>query len=305
METKDWDVITGANGYTGKYITRRLLAAGEKVKTLTGHPNRPTSFGDSVPVLPFNFDNEKALTKSLEGVKTFYNTYWVRFSYGQTTYDLAIENTKTLIRSAKNAGVQRFVHVSIANPDATSPLPYYRGKGILEKELIQSGLSYAIIRPTVIFGDEDILINNIAWFLRKFPIFAVPGNGEYGIQPIFVEDMAELVVEAGRSKENRILDAVGPDAFTFNEIVRLIAEKVGSKSKVVHLPPSLAWQVSRVLGLFVGDVVLTQEEVKGLLDNLLVSKQSPLGKTRLSAWLDQHRNSIGTGFTSELKRHFR
>ena len=305
METKDWNVVTGANGYTGKYITRRLLALGEKVKTLTGHPNRPTSFGNAVPVLPFNFENEKTLKKSLEGVKTIYNTYWVRFSYGHTTYDLAIENTKTLIRAAKNAGVQKFVHVSIANPDENSPLPYYRGKGILERELIQSELSYTIIRPTVIFGDEDILINNIAWFLRNFPIFAVPGSGMYGIQPIFVEDMADITVEAGHRDENVILDAVGPHSFTFNEIVQLIAKKIGSRTKVVHFPPWFAWQLSRILGIFVGDVVLTNEEVKGLMDNLLVSNQPPLGKTRLVDWLGKHRDSVGIRFASELKRHFR
>jgi len=305
METSEFNVVTGAFGYTGKYITRRLLSMGRRVKTLTGHPDRPSPFGEQVSVAPFNFEEPAALVESLRGAATLYNTYWVRFSHGQVTFEQAIENTKTLITAAEAAGVRRMVHVSIANPAEDSPLPYYKGKALLEKALIQSKLSYAIIRPTVIFGDEDILINNIAWLLRRFPLFAVLGAGDYKIQPIFVEELAELATNAGGQAGNVIVDAAGPEVYTFDALVRLIAKTVRSRARIIHLRPDRALFLSRLIGYLVGDVVLTREEVDGLMSNLLVSGGPPTGRTRLSEWLRQHADTLGARYASEVKKHYR
>lgn len=304
MNTPELNVVTGAFGYTGKYITRRLLAMGKRVVNLTGHPHRPNPFGEQVSVAPFNFDAPDKLTESLRGVTTLYNTYWVRFTHGQTSYHQAVENTKILLQAAEDAGVKRLVHVSIANPSKDSPLPYYRGKALLEECIQQSQLSYAILRPTVIFGVEDILINNIAWLLRKFPLFAVPGDGSYKMQPIYVEDMAELAVHAGQGTENVILDAVGPEIFTFDEWVRLIAEKVHSSAHIVHLNPQLAFWLGSIIGWFVKDVVITKEEIEGLMANLLVTHSAPTGKTRLSDWLEENAEVVGVQYASELGRHY-
>ena len=299
------NVVTGAFGYTGKYITRLLLESVDGVTTLTGRPERPNPFGERVRAVPFNFDDPPALIESLRGATTLYNTYWVRFSHGGTTYDRAVANTKTLFSAAKAAGLRRVVHVSIANPSENSPLPYYSGKALLERALIESGISYAILRPTVIFGDEDILINNIAWLLRRFPVFAVPGSGAYRLQPIFVEDFAEIAVRAGRDDQNTVMDVVGPDIFTFDELVRLIARAVGSRSWICHVPPMLALVVSKLIGLLVGDVVLTRDEVKGLMSDLLISHDPPRGTMHIADWLAQNADRVGTHYASELGRHFR
>lgn len=304
MEPAQLDVVTGAFGYTGKYITRRLLAEGHQVVTLTGHPDRHNPFGDRVRAVPFNFDRPDELARSLQGATTLYNTYWVRFSHGDTTFEQAVANTKTLIDAAAVAGVRRIVHVSITNPSLDSPLPYFRGKAVLEEAIVRSGLSYAIIRPTVIFGVEDILINNIAWLLRRFPVFAVPGSGDYRLQPIFVEDMAELAVRSGQQSENVIVDAVGPEVFTFDELVRLIAAKVGSRTWLIHVSPQLALTLARLISPLVRDVVLTQEEVDGLMANLLISQDPPTGQTRLSDWLSQDGRQVGSRYASELARHY-
>lgn len=305
METPELNVVTGAFGYTGKYIARRLLAMGKRVRTLTGHPNRPNPFGERLDVAPFNFDHPSALIESLRGATTLYNTYWVRFSYGENTFERAVENTRTLIRAAEEAGVRRIVHVSITNASPESHLPYFRGKGLLEQAIIRSGLSYAIIRPTVIFGDEDILINNIAWLLRRFPVFAVLGSGDYRLQPVFVEDMAEITVGAGQKDENMILDAVGPEVYTFDELVRLIAKTIHSRARIVHLPPDLALFLSKLVGYIVNDVVLTRDEVEGLMANLLVSEGPPTGHTHLSDWLAENGESVGARYASELNKHYR
>jgi len=305
MSTAEVNAITGAFGYTGKYITRRLLAMGKEVRTLTGHPNNFNPFGGRVQVYPFNFDNFAELVRSLQGAATFYNTYWIRFSHGINTFEGAVRNTQTLIRAAVEAGVQRIVHVSITNPAETSRFPYFCGKAILEQDIINSGLSYTIVRPTVIFGDEDILINNIAWCLRHFPVFPIFGSGEYSLQPIYVEDMADLVVEADQGQGNSIVDAVGPEIFTVEQLVRLIMEKLRKRVILTHVNPHVALFLTKMIEPFLGDVLITREEVFGLMADLLISQQPPTGRTRLSDWLEEHSANVGKNYASELARHYR
>jgi NADH dehydrogenase len=304
MPDAEFDVVTGAFGYIGRYIARRLIAAGRTILTLTGHPERPNPLGAPVRVAPFNFDEPAALAASLAGASMLYNTYWVRFVRGQTTFDRAVANTRALVAAAKQARVRRIVHISITNPAAESALPYFRGKAQVEELIAASGLSYAIVRPTVVFGDEDILVNNIAWLLRRFPVFAIPGPGDYRVQPVFVEDLAQLAVSAGQQSENLIVDAVGPEILRFDELVRLVARAAGSRALIVHVPPGVALVTARVIGQLVGDVLLTRDEIAGLMADLLVSHHPPTGTTRLSAWLAQHAGQVGQRYASELQRHF-
>jgi len=296
--------ITGAFSYTGKYVARRLLDRGYSVRTLTGHPGRVNPFGQAVEAFPYDFDRPDQLRKTLLGTSTLINTYWVRFPREESTFEAAVRNTRKLIDAAKDAGVERIVHVSIANPSAESPLGYYRGKAELEQAVLDSGLSYAIVRPTVIFGDEDILINNIAWFLRRFPLFGIPGDGRYRIRPIFVEDMARIMAKAVDDTGNAVMDAVGPETYTFEELVRLIASSIGRSVRFVHVPASLAYLATLVAGWFVGDVVLTWEEYRGLMGNLLAPEGPASGSTRLSEWLSAHKESVGKRYASEVARHY-
>ena len=295
--------VTGAFSYSGKYIAKRLLARGEEVITLTGHPNRPDPFNGQIKAYPLDFD-ETSMTKSLQGVDVLVNTYWVRFDKGENTQPRAVENTRKLVNAAKAAGVKRMVHISIANPSADSHLPYYWGKAANEKAVIESGMSYAILRPTVLVGTEDILINNIAYLMRRFPLFFIPGDGSYGIQPVFVEDLAELAVEGVYSKENYVIDAVGPDSYTFKEFVKLIGERVGVQRPLISVPPRLALFAAQFLSLFVGDVILTPEEVDGLMGNLLVSKEPARAKTAFKDWLNSNKQTVGTKYASEIQRHY-
>ena len=304
MTEGSFDVVTGAFGYTGRYIAARLLAQGRAVRTLTGHPDRPSPFEAPVPAFPFNFDQPQALAASLAGADTLYNTYWVRFSRGRARFERAVEHTKVLVRAAEEAGVRRIVHISITSAHAASPLPYFRGKGVIEEFIVASRLSHAILRPTVVFGREDILINNIAWLLRRFPVFVVPGAGDYRLQPVFVEDLADLAVAAGQQHDNIIIDAVGPETFTFEDLARRIATTIQSRALIVRARAGFALNVARVIGWAMGDVILTRDEVAGLMGNLLVSDHPPTGTTRLSHWLRDHADHLGRTYASELRRHF-
>lgn len=296
--------ITGAFGYSGRHLALKLLEAGQRLCTLTGHPDRANPFGGKIEAMPFNFDRPGALAASLSGVTVLYNTYWVRFDYGDTTYSRAVEQTKKLIAAAVDAGVERVVHVSITNPRKDSPLPYFKGKAQIEEALEQSGLSYAILRPTVLFGGRDVLINNIAWLLRRLPVFGVTSGGRARIQPIHVDDLAELAIDQGRSRQNVVIDAVGPETFTYLDLVTNVSQAVGSRAMIMKMPRWLVLAAAKFLGWIVHDVVLTAEEVDGLNADLLVSDNPPTGTTKFSEWLDAHALELGREYASELARHY-
>ena len=299
--------VTGATGYTGRYITRFLLKEGHTVQSITGHPERPSPFGGQVALHPFNFDCPDLLRETLTGTDTLFNTYWIRVDYGDRTHERCVEETRILFGAARDAGVRRIVHISVTNPDPNSHLPYFRGKGQLEEALRGLGLSYAILRPTVLYSTEDILMNNIAWTLRKFPVVLLPGTGKYGIQPVFVEDLARLAVEASRGHDNMEIDAVGPEVFTYAEMVKMVRDKIGSKCLVAPSPKWLTYAAGRLLGIFLDDIVLTRDEIKGLSAGLLVSRSDddPPAPTRLSEWLDEHGSELGQRYASEVQRHYR
>lgn len=302
MKTKGFHVVTGAYGYSGKYIAERLLAQGQEVRTLTNSLNRSNSFGNRVIASPFCFDDAPRLVEALRGAEVLYNTYWVRFNHTRFAHAEAVTNTKTLFAAAKEAGVRRVVHVSITNPSAESELEYFTGKAELERDLIESGLSYAILRPTVLFGREDVLINNISWMLRRFPLFGVFGDGSYKLQPIYVDDLAELAVARGAEKSNSIVDAIGPETFTYRELVSTIGESIGCRRPTVSLPPMLAWAFGWILGKIMRDVTITRAEVAGLMQGLLCVESAPAGNTKLTDWAKANAAILGAEYSSELVR---
>jgi uncharacterized protein YbjT (DUF2867 family) len=303
MENKNGlHAVTGAYGYSGKYIAQRLLEAGKQVITLTNSLHRPNPFGERVRAFPFYFDEPEKLRTTLSGVGVFYNTYWIRFNYKSFGHSLAVENTRKLISAAKEARIQRIVHISITNPSINSPLEYFAGKAILEQEIIQSGISYAILRPAVLFGKEDILINNIAWTLRHFPIFGLFGDGNYRLQPIYVNDLARLAVKYGQNSENIILDAIGPESYTYREWVEKIGRIIGKSRPVLPMPPRLAFLGGWIIGKFTKDVMITWPEVQGLMDGLLYVDSPPTGQTKLTTWAEEHVEVLGRHYASELNR---
>jgi nucleoside-diphosphate-sugar epimerase len=300
------DLVTGAFGYSGSRIAELLLDSGREVRTLTHHPNREHPLRARVHASPYRFDDPAALARSLEGISTLYNTYWVRFERGRTTFANAVANSRALFEAARRAGVARIVHVSIANPSIDSPLPYYRGKALVEQALAAAGVPYAIVRPTFFFGGgRDVLANNIAWILRRMPLFVVPGDGRYLVQPIHVDDLARICLQAAHGRSDVIMDAAGPDTMSFEELVRAIRDAVGRRTPILHAPPAAMAALARALGLVVRDVVLTADEIRGLTAGLLASHQPALGHISFIEWLNEHGLTLGGAYANELDRHFR
>ena len=299
LESKNLHVVTGAFGYSGRYIAQRLLGSGHRVRTLTNSPQRENPFGGKVEVRPYDFDHPAHLVESLRDAAVLYNTYWVRFDHADFTHSQAVRNTLTLFKAAKQAGVKRVVHVSISNATDPTDLPYFTGKARIEARLKESGMSYAILRPTVLFGTEDILINNIAWLLRRFSVF---GDGQYKVQPIFVDDLAALAVEQGRHNRNVTIDAIGPETLTYRELVEEVGRAIGKNRPIVSIHPKLGLLCGRLLGAFLRDVTITKEEIRGLMENRLCTESPPAGATKLTEWLPKHADGLGRRYSSELAR---
>lgn len=299
-----FDVVTGAFGYSGAAIARELQASGRRVRTLTGHPGRAPA-GSGIEVRPLDFADIAALTDSLRGARTLFNTYWIRFAHGQVDHPVAVARSRVLFQAAAQAGVQRIVHVSITNPSPDSPYPYFRGKAAVELALSDLGVSHAVLRPAILFGGNGVLINNIAWLLRRLPVFAVGGTGEYRIRPIHVDDLARLAVRAADSPATEIIDAVGPERPAFLALVDTIRAAVGSRSQVVRVPGALIPPAARVIGLVLRDTLLTAEEYQAMADGLADTDGPATGETALSQWIADHKDTLGRSYANELTRHFR
>jgi len=300
-----FDVVTGAFSFTGRFIARRLLAQERRIKTLTNHARRPGTEDITAEVAPLQFTDRDALVESLRGADVLYNTYWVRFQHGRVHFGEVVANTRILLGAARDAGVRKVVHVSVSNPSEDSPLDYFAGKARTERAVRESGLAWAIIRPTLVFGQGDILINNIAWLLRRLPIFGVPGRGDYRLQPVAGEDVAEIATWAAEQTDNVIVDAAGPDTVYYSEMVESIAIAVGRHPRFVYLSPRMSLLAARVIGRAMKDVMLNEPELEGLMQELLVSHERPRGTQRLDNWLLSNAETIGRVYASELERHWR
>jgi NADH dehydrogenase len=300
--TEELHVVTGAFGFSGKYIARRLLDTGHRVRTITNSYERDNPFKDKLKVFPFNFNEPEKLTASLRGASVLYNNYWVRFNHRDFSYARAIENTRILFHAAQKAGVRRIVQLSITNPSTQSEFEYFRGKAKIERLLTESGIPYAILRPGLIFGVEDVLINNLAWFLRKFPVFGIFGDGNYKIQPIHVDDLAKLAIEQGQKTDNSTIDAIGPETLTYRELVNLVQNAIGVQRKIISVPASAGYWIGALAGILHGDVAITRDEIDALMAGLLCTTSEPVGTIKLSEWLKRHGMGLGVRYSSELAR---
>ncbi len=304
LQTQPLDVVTGAFSYSGAAIAAELQAAGRRVRTLTGHPERaPADTG--IDVRPLDFADPAGLEQALRGADTLYNTYWVRFARGSVDHQAAVANSRVLFEAATRAGVRRIVHVSITNPSLSSPYPYFRGKAEAEQILAGTGVPAAIVRPAILFGGAGVLVNNIAWLLRRVPVFAIGGRGDYRIRAIHLDDLATLCVKLGKGTETVTLDAVGPQSVTFREMVEAVRAAVGSHAPIVNVPGRALVALSRVLSVALRDTLLTRDEYLAMAEGLADSPGPPTGAVVFTDWVAAHGHELGRDYANELDRHFR
>jgi uncharacterized protein YbjT (DUF2867 family) len=299
------DVVTGAFSYSGAAIADELLRRGRQVRTLTGHPERAPA-GSPIDARSLDFSAASKLAASMAGAHTLYNTYWVRFAHGPVNHDVAVANSRVLFRAAASAGVQRIVHISITHPSLAAADSYFRGKAAVEQALAECGVPYAIARPAILFGGDGVLVNNIAWLLRRLPVFAIGGRGDYRIRPIHVDDLAALCADLGAAPEQSMtVDAVGPQSLTFRQLVAEIRAAVGSRSVLVGVPGAAIPALAGILNLALRDTLLTGAEYAAMAAGLADSAGPATGSIAFTDWVHEHGDELGRRYANELDRHFR
>ena len=297
-------VVTGAFGYTGRWIAHQLLDGGKRVRTLTNAIGRDDPFNGRVEVHPLDFQDRGALVESLRGADVLYNTYWVRYNHHSKQFDheIATENCRLIFEAAKEAGVRRVVHFSVAHPEQAPEWSYFRGKVISEKVLRECGISYAIVRPTVLFGGgRNVLVNNIAWMLRYIPVFGMFGWGDYPIQPVHVRDVARIAIDLGARDEDITRDAAGPETFVYKDFIKLIARSIGVRRLILPMPAIMAWMAGRVMGVFLKDMVITRGEIRGLMQGLVASDEESFGRIEFSEWGAENGADLGRSYHNDLE----
>jgi len=296
--------VTGAFGYTGRWIAHQLLDEGKRVRTLTNAVGRDDPFDGQVEVHPLDFQNREALVESLRGADVLYNTYWVRYNHHSKQFDheIATDNCRLSFEAAIEAGVRRVVFFSGAHPEQAPKWSYFRGKVITEKTLRDCGISHAIVRPTVLFGGgRNVLVNNIAWMLRYIPVFGLFGWGNYSIQPIHVRDVARIAIELGAREDDITRDVAGPETFIYKDFIKLIARSMGVRRLLVPMPAIVAWLAGRVMGLFLRDMIITRAEIRGLMQGLVASEEEPLGEISFSEWVAEKGPELGRHYHNDLE----
>ena len=296
--------MTGAFGYTGRWIAHQLLDEGKRVRTLTNAVGRDDPFDGQVEVHPLDFQNREALVESLRGADVLYNTYWVRYNHHSKQFDheIATDNCRLIFEAAKEAGVRRVVFFSVAHPEQAPKWSYFRGKVITEKTLRDCGISHAIVRPTVLFGGgRNVLVNNIAWMLRYIPVFGLFGWGNYSIQPIHVRDVARIAIELGARDDDITRDVAGPETFIYKDFIKLIARSMGVRRLLVPMPAIVAWLAGRAMGLFLRDMIITRAEIRGLMQGLVASEEEPLGEISFSEWVVEKGPELGRHYHNDLE----
>lgn len=285
------DLVTGAFGNTGSAIADRLLQQGRSVRTLTGHP--PADPDPRIDVRPFSWDDPERLASAFEGVTTFYNTYWMRTGDDDGNFDLVVERTTQLIEAAEEAGVERIVHLSVGNPSLDSPYPYFRAKAEVEQRLAESPIPAGVVRPSLIFGGDNAMLNDLAWVLKRMPAFAIPGDGQYLVRPVHRDDVAALCLDAGARRDRTTVDAIGPDRMTYQAMVEAVRDAVGAKARIVHTPAPLVLVGARVLGAVLRAKLLTRDELLSTIDGIADAEGPATGSVSFFEWLPTVAADLG------------
>lgn len=249
-----------------------------------------------IEVRPHAFGDPDALAAAFEGVRTFYNTYWIRTG-DSTGYASAVARSKELIDAATAAGVERIVHLSVLGASADAPYPYFRAKAEVEEHGRNSGVAFAAVRPALIFGGSSALLSNLAWMLRRLPVMGVAGDGTYRVRPVHVDDVADICVDLGARDptelDGTVVDAVGPDRPTYDELVRHVRTAVGGRARMVHLPVPAVIFGARVLGWVLEDEVLTRDELVSTMAGIADTDGPATGSTSVIEWLYRRGDSLG------------
>lgn len=239
--------VVGGTGFLGTAFVRELYERGHTVRVLSRHPEKLANLfrGRSVEARAADVTRPDSLPPALEGAEVV--IHCVQFpgypvedpARGRTFMEVDARGTLRTVRAASQVGVRRFVYLSGVGADPDAPEAWFRAKGVAEQAVAASGMAGVRIRPSWVYGPEDVSLNRFVTVLRRVPLFFPQlGPGSQRINPLFVEDLAPVVAEAATEEraDGTAFEIGGPITYSMDEIIRLVMEAIGLRKPIVHFP---------------------------------------------------------------------
>ncbi len=265
-------LVTGGTGFVGTHVCRSLIARGFLPRLLvrTGSEGKiPEDVRKACRVTPGDATDREAVEYAVQGTKMIVHLVGIirEFPERDITFErLHVAATRNVVDAARRWEISRFVHMSALGARPGGPTGYFDSKGRAEEVVRRSGLSWTIIRPSVIFGPGDQFLKVLTGVLRKAPFVPVPGDGSYRLQPVFIGDVAKGFADAAMRPdlEGKIFEAGGPQRLSYNELLDAVAASVGRRARKIHIPLSILRPTVRFMERF-KKFPLTTEQLEMLL----------------------------------------
>ena len=290
--------VTGATGFVGSHLVRRLLRDRHQVRALVRKPTDRWANQPGVTLVEGSIDNVAAMTDAFRGADCVYHLVGlIAETRTQTFETTVVGGTRNVVQAAVAAGAGKLVYLSAMGTEAEALSRYHRTKYEAEQTVIGSGLPYVILRPSVIYGPGDGFVSLLAKLIRRSPVTPVFGSGRYQLQPVYIDDMTEIMTRALTSKSvlGQIVDCGGPEKLEYVSILDHIGAVLGKRRFRLHLPMAAARLMAVVLETFLRPAPLTR-------DQLLMMET---GNTGDIARMKELFGVDPIGFAEGLKRYLR
>ena len=241
-------LVSGGTGFVGAAIVRELLRRGEKVAILGRDAAKVRErFGDDVDARVGDVRDPATLAPAMQGVDVVVNA--VQFPNfpienrrkGWTFEDVDLKGTRYQVDAAKDAGVRRVVYISGVGASKDAGKHWFRYKWEAEKYLQDSGLEWVVIRPTWVYGPDDVALNRFLGFAKRLPFIPMFGDGKQSMQPVFIDDVGRVGADAALKPEaaGNVFELGGPDVMSMDDVLRTALEVQGKKKGLLHQPALL------------------------------------------------------------------
>ena len=241
-------LITGATGYIGRHLVAGLVAVGERPRCLVRQIDRAADIlpVDQVELVQGDTTQPETLGAAMNGIETIIHAAFITADRKETArnqYEKTnVEGTANMVRAAKTAGVKRIIEISGLGTKPDKAGSYMQGRYLAEKLVMDSGLDWTIIRPSVLFGKDAPFIKGLVDLIRTTPILPLIGGGKMRFQPIYVEDVVTVIIKVleDPSRTNgKIYTIGGPSYYSFTQVFDILLSTLHARRPKVYAPTPL------------------------------------------------------------------
>jgi uncharacterized protein YbjT (DUF2867 family) len=270
--------VLGGSGFVGRYVVQRLAARGDVIPVGCRHAEDAKflmTLGNVGQIAAFNIaiDDERLLPAFLAGSGAVVNCVGILVERGRQTFEqVHHQGPARLARLAREAGVERLIHISAIGADPRSRSLYARSKAQGEAAVRDSFPTATILRPSIVFGPEDQFFNRFAAMAMVLPVLPLIGGGRTRFQPVYVGDVADAVLKCleDPATAGRTYELGGPKIYTFRQLVELLLAEIRRKRLLIDVPFGLAEFQARLMSVL-PNPPLTPDQVELLKQDNVVS----------------------------------